>query len=131
MLGGRTHVLLLDLNAMVAFEEKMKVNFLIYTQNAAILEAEAEVERKIAKREHRAPTKQGYVPTMLELRTLIWCQLLHENDPEVDTPEKVGGLISIDELGKLLGATREATKNASPVPKEGDVPNLTADPPTG
>ena len=106
--GGQPHKLLLDMNAMVAFEEVTKENFFDYVS-------------RIAK------AGKNYKATLKELRALLWCELLHENNPDFSTPEKVGALITLAELGSLNAVTREAIVKASPEPQEGDDPNLPSD----
>ena len=107
-IGEQSHTLLLDMNAMVAFEEVTKENFFDYVG-------------RIAKE------GKGYRPPLKELRAMLWCELLHENNPDFDTPEKVGALVTLAELGSLEAKTREAAVKASPESKEGDDPNPPSD----
>ena len=108
VIGEQPHTLLLDMNAMVAFEEQTKENFFDYVRRVAA-------------------AGKGYRASLKELRAMVWCELLHENNPDFDTPEKVGALISLKELGSLETATREAAVKASPEPQEGDNPNPQSD----
>lgn len=107
-IGGQPHELLLDMNAMIAFEEETKENYFDFVKRVAK-----------AGKSYKVPLK--------ELRAMLWCELLHENNPAFSTPEKVGKLISLKELGSLVAATREASVKASPEPQEGDNPNPQSD----
>lgn len=89
-IGGRAHTLLLDMNAVVTFEETTKQSFLHFVNSL------------------------GEGTSFKDLRTLIWCAFLHEKDPDFATPEQVGALIPLDEFVPLLATLTDTIRKSLP-----------------
>lgn len=134
-LGGRPHSLLLDLNAMVCYEEQMHESFMrdfcvryANAQNLAI------IERVTAAQEGRepGPAAAGYILSAKEVLVLCWACLQHEQDPTVATLRQVGELMSVDDIKAWIISFARAFESAmpGPHPEDADDPNP-ASRPTG
>lgn len=91
IIEGQPYKLLLDMNAMVAFEEVTGENFFAFAERG---------------------TQEGFQPTSKELRALLWAEMLHEQ-PTL-TLQEVGAMITAADLAPICMAVLQAQKEATP-----------------
>ena len=95
LIEGQSYELLLDMNAMVAFEEQTGQSFFAFADRTA---------------------QQGFQPTSKELRALLWAEMLHAQ-PGLRI-EDVGALITAADLAPICAAVMQAQADAAPEPED-------------
>jgi hypothetical protein len=125
-LGGKAHALLLDVNAMVCYEEQMHESFMRdFCVRYADAQNRAVIERVTAAAEGRTPGPEaaGYILSAKEVLILCWACLQHENDPALATPQQVGELMSVDDISAWIVSFARAFEHAMPEPHPEDEPD--------